>query len=386
MKIILLFLFSISNLIAFSQDTDGYWDKIRSTTKEINLCANCRTWQRIDVPIGTSQIAYRITLLDDNQKLSSSFSDMLAGIPGGVTKAAALGVNLLSNIAGDDKCRYYIFQNEQGANQFHANANYSGACLIQTNPVNREVNFLNTYCITANMQFLYFAFQSTNELLNERIIIEVVPWIDNKASRGWSREVKDVFIQGCLPGNTPILCDCVLGKLQERYKAQDFKNLTQGEVARIANILGQECLSETGEDVNILNKERDDASLLASQGRYEEAITKLLGIINIKKGDILDYNNLGYFFILTKQYLRAIKFLKEGEAMDETELFVKGNLAHAYLFNGDVDMAKQIYVRYKGQNMSNGQSWVGMVEEDFNTFRIRGLPTNNFDSILFLLR
>jgi hypothetical protein len=38
---------------------------------------------------------------------------------------------------------------------------------------------------------------------------------------------------------------------------------------------------------------------------------------------------------LTKQYGKAIKFLKEGEKLDGTELLVKLNLAHAYLFNNE---------------------------------------------------
>jgi hypothetical protein len=39
---------------------------------------------------------------------------------------------------------------------------------------------------------------------------------------------------------------------------------------------------------------------------------------------------------MTKQYGKAIKFLKEGEKQDDTELLVKLNLAHAYLMNDEL--------------------------------------------------
>jgi hypothetical protein len=43
---------------------------------------------------------------------------------------------------------------------------------------------------------------------------------------------------------------------------------------------------------------------------------------------------------MTKQYGKAIKFLKEGEKQDDTELLVKLNLAHAYLMNDELRNAK----------------------------------------------
>jgi hypothetical protein len=42
---------------------------------------------------------------------------------------------------------------------------------------------------------------------------------------------------------------------------------------------------------------------------------------------------------------KAIKFLKEGEKQDDTEL-VKLNLAHAYLMNDELRNAKSIYKAY----------------------------------------
>jgi hypothetical protein len=68
MKIIIFLL----GTIAFAQQPDGYWDKERVTTKEILLKAGERTIIKLeDLPVGTTEFVFRITLLDENQKLVS---------------------------------------------------------------------------------------------------------------------------------------------------------------------------------------------------------------------------------------------------------------------------------------------------------------------------
>jgi thioredoxin-like negative regulator of GroEL len=49
----------------------------------------------------------------------------------------------------------------------------------------------------------------------------------------------------------------------------------------------------------------------------------------------------------------------EGENIDNTELMIKLNLAHAYLLNGDYRAAKSIYKEYQNQNITTSlTSWV----------------------------
>ena len=48
--------------------TDGYWDKERATSKQIIVSARERVIIPIEeLPVGTTEIVYRITLLDENQ-------------------------------------------------------------------------------------------------------------------------------------------------------------------------------------------------------------------------------------------------------------------------------------------------------------------------------
>jgi thioredoxin-like negative regulator of GroEL len=68
--------------------------------------------------------------------------------------------------------------------------------------------------------------------------------------------------------------------------------------------------------------------------------------------------------LITKQFGKAIKALKEGENIDNTELAIKLNLAHAYLLNGDYRAAKSIYKEYQNQNITASLSGY-KIKDDF---------------------
>jgi hypothetical protein len=50
---------------------------------------------------------------------------------------------------------------------------------------------------------------------------------------------------------------------------------------------------------------------------------------------------------MTKQYGKAIKFLKEGEKQDDTGYQIKLNLAHAYLMNDELKRKIHLYTVLK---------------------------------------
>ena len=95
--LILLFFFTIS----LSAQQTGYWDKARVTTKEISLSAGNRVSVKSeDFPKGTTEIIYRITLLDDNQQLATSLVSLLKSVPdpSGISQGSAGAVFLMSKI------------------------------------------------------------------------------------------------------------------------------------------------------------------------------------------------------------------------------------------------------------------------------------------------
>jgi hypothetical protein len=99
MKHYLLFL--LFSTFSFAQQS-GYWDNQRATTKEISLGAGKRVLIKSeDLPVGTTEFVYRITLLNDSQKLSNSLISVLKAIPDptGVSQGAAGAVFLTSTIS-----------------------------------------------------------------------------------------------------------------------------------------------------------------------------------------------------------------------------------------------------------------------------------------------
>ena len=131
MKIIkIAFLFVTS--ISFAQD--GYWDNQRVTNKEIKLSAGERTLVKSeDFPDGTTEFVYRITLLDENQKMVSNLSSMLKAIPDPyfIGKGTGGAIDLASAISGTDKCTYAIFSDNNKATDFIKSGDTKKACLYQ---------------------------------------------------------------------------------------------------------------------------------------------------------------------------------------------------------------------------------------------------------------
>jgi len=81
-KIIPFFILFISTNALFSQEIDGYWDRERITNKEIKLSAGDKIIIKSeDLPVGTTEFVYRITLLDENQKMVNDLASVLKAIP-----------------------------------------------------------------------------------------------------------------------------------------------------------------------------------------------------------------------------------------------------------------------------------------------------------------
>ena len=118
--------------------------------------------------------------------------------------------------------------------------------------------------------------------------------------------------------------------------------------------------------------------------KYNEAIPKLNTIISEGKATALDYSSIGYSYILTKQYAKALKFLQEGEKLDDTELLIKLNLAHVYLISDNYSDAKAIYKKYQNQNVTDSISWKDKTKSDFAIFEKAGLPSKDFEKVLKL--
>ncbi len=383
---------------AFSQQ-DGYWDKDRATSKEIIVAAGDRIIVKTeDLPAGTTEIVYRITLLDENQQMASSLTSLLKAIPDptGISQGAAGAVFLTSKISGDDKCNYGIFSSNAAATEYKEKGKRDKACLFQNTPVNKDARRLSmdkSSCLKSDLSNLWFGFESKNWIMKQKIILEVVPWVDNKLSRGWTLENRQSIIKQIKTSdlakkmlNSDDFSLCILEKMQKQYKFQEFQNLLAIEKAKAFKDFGNACLTEKPANKSILNTIRTDASQLFKNKKYEEAIHLLLvGVIDNRNATALDYNALGQYYLYSRQYEKAFKALKEGEKLDTAELLIQLNLAHAYLLTDEYKKAKEIHKKYKSQNVAVGLSWIARTKSDFEDLKKAGFKSDDFERILKLL-
>ncbi|MFM2368942.1 MAG: hypothetical protein RL619_1242, partial [Bacteroidota bacterium] len=369
-----------------------------ATTEEISVSARDRIIIKTqDFPEGTTEVVYRITLLDKNQQIAGSLVSVLKAIPDptGISQGSAGAVFILSKISGDDTCKYAVFSNSDLASKYKENGKTDDACLVQDTPVSKDAKRLSTEksaCMKSNSGNLWFGFESKNWIMNQKIILEVVPWVDNKLSRGWTLENRKQIIDQCKTSNmaqkmtnSDDFCVCILDKIQSKYKFKEFQKLLTIERSKVFKDFGNSCFNETGASNVVYNGLRKQASDLVKQGLYGAAIAKLNTIINNNKATVLDYNAIGNSYILTKQYGKAIKFLKEGEKLDDSELLIKLNLAHAYLLNNNYSSAKAIYKEYQSQNVTDSLSWAQKTKQDFEAFKKVGIKNDDFERVLKLM-
>ncbi len=394
-KKIIIFLLIIISCNAFAQK-DGYWDKERATTKEIIVSARDRiSIKTEDLPTGTTEIVYRITLLDENQQMANSLVSVLKSIPDptGISQGSAGAVFLMSKISGDDTCTYALFTSNESAKKYIEDGNTDKACYAQEVAVSKDAKRLSldkSSCLGQNST-IWFGFHSKNWLLNQKVVLEVVPWVDTKLNRGWNQDNKNEIISLCKTStmaqkmaNSDDFCVCILDKITKQYRYSEFQKLLSIEKSKVYKDFGNACYKDADISKNVYNDLRNQATNLIKQQKYNEAIPKLNTIINEGKATAVDYSSIGYCYILTKQYAKALKFLQEGEKLDNTELLVKLNLAHLYLVSDNFYDAKVIYKKYQDQNVTDSLSWKDKTKSDFVIFQKAGLPSKDFEKVLKL--
>jgi tetratricopeptide (TPR) repeat protein len=396
-KLFLIIILFISKN-TFAQQ-DGYWDKDRATTKEIIVTAGDRmTVKTEDLPTGTTELIYRITLLDENQQLANSLVSLLKAIPDpyGIGQGSAGAVFLMSKVSGDDKCKYAIFSSDKSASEYQKYGKTTNACLTQNTPLSKDAKRLTldkTTCFSAESEAIWFGFESQNWIMKQKIVLEVVPWVDTKLNKGWNAENRQTILKQIKASELAkkmISSDdfslCILEKLQTKFKFKEFQNLLAIEKSKNLKDFGNSCLSEKPANKSILTAIRLDAQQLFKSKRYDEAIDLLqFAVIDNDNATVLDYNALGQYYLYSKQFDKASKALKEAEKVDDSELLVQLNLAHLYLLNNDYKKAKELHKKYKNQNVTSKLSWISKTKSDFEELQKAGFKNDDFQKILKLL-
>lgn len=375
---------------------DGFWDKERATTKEITLSAGKRALIKTeDLPVGTTEFVYRITVLDENQKLTSSLVSVLKAIPDptGISQGTAGAIHLTSAISGDDKCTFALFQEANSANLFLKEGKTDRACWEQKEKVNKDAKLItsSSLCLT-NLPNLWFGFESQNWVMNQKIVLEVVPWVDYKASRGWTKEAKKEVLDiaeksevAKILTHKATFLATFIDLVTSKYKYSEFKQLLPVEKTKMIEAISDESLIKSGRLTNYL-KDFNYHIRLLSINKTDEAIKQLEHLIKERKlGKENEYDLLGSLFLKTKQYQKAEENILKAISINKNEIKFQLHLAHVYMFTNRLSEAKEIHKKYKDQNIDVNTSWIKATNQDFEVLKLAGLPTDNFKKILRIL-
>ena len=376
---------------------DGFWDKERATSKEIILTAGKRALIKTEeLPSGTTEFVFRITLLDEGQKLTSSLVSVLKAIPDptGISQGAAGAIHLTSAISGDDKCTYAIFNETNQANQFLKDGSSDKACFEQKEKVNKEVKLISTSstCLT-NIPNLWFGFESQNWLMSQKIVLEVVPWVDYNVSRGWTKQTKKEIEKMCTSfsfynqlSKKEIFTGEFINLFTERYKYAEFKNMLDSEKATINSEITLQSLNNTKQMNDFLEFKRKTAWDFYKKGEYQKAISFIQDeIIENKWAQAKDYSALGDIYIETKQFIVAKESYFKATELDSNHLWYQLKYANALVFNDELSEAKEIHKKYKSNNIDAKTSWTQQAKFDVAFYKSKGLNVDDFKKILRIL-
>jgi tetratricopeptide (TPR) repeat protein len=384
--------------VLFAQSNDGYWDNVRTTNETIILEAGKRkAVQSADFPAGTTEAVFRISLLDDNQKISSSLVSLLKAIPdpSGISQGTAGAVFLLSTITGEDKCKFYVFTNETDALQFEKSGTTKNACFAQEAPVNKAAKLLSedSKCMLATPKKLWFAFESDNWVMKQKIVLEVVPWVDNTLKSGWSTQAKKELLKTVQQSdialkiaNKDLWFGTFLELFTKKYTYAEYQKLLAVEKAKAMETISEESLMKSGQLNSYLDSLRKEAQQLRFSNKTPEAILAIQKeIIDKKRATATDYALLGSLYLSSKQFVKAEEAYLKAVGLDKTALHYQLQLAHVYLFTNQLSKAKDIHKKYQSNNLPDGKSWTEQTKADFQEFEKNGFDTSDFKKILRLL-
>ena len=85
--------------------------------------------------------------------------------------------------------------------------------------------------------------------------------------------------------------------------------------------------------------------------------------------------NLAWSAVLSQSFSEALESAQRATVLAPDLLWIKANLAHALLFSGRADEAKQVYLGNKGKSLRGNIPWEAEIHKDFDVLRKAGLES-----------
>jgi hypothetical protein len=119
---------------------------------------------------------------------------------------------------------------------------------------------------------------------------------------------------------------------------------------------------------------------------YDAIFSKIKKLREADYDESSMYSNICYNLIVNYGKFAICKdILEYGLEKYPNDLYIQGNLAHCYLFTGDVEKAKEIYLKYQYERLSENLTWKDAVKKDFDEFRKKGKEHPEMKKIEMLL-
>jgi hypothetical protein len=100
------------------------------------------------------------------------------------------------------------------------------------------------------------------------------------------------------------------------------------------------------------------------------------------------YNSLGWQCIMTKRFENTVRYIKKSIELNENNVYAYGNLPHAYLFTGQIEKAKELYLKWKDLPFDKEADYPTFKDAflgDFKEFEKAGIRNENIKGIIELL-
>lgn len=112
--------------------------------------------------------------------------------------------------------------------------------------------------------------------------------------------------------------------------------------------------------------------------------------IELEKSNASYYNSLGWYYILNKNFKKALEIFQKLNLMeisqeDELYYYIQSNLAHSYLFSGNYKEAMLIYNKFRGIYIDEKKDWKSIIMESFRILKNKNIYSNKIPEIVNLL-
>jgi hypothetical protein len=393
-KLFFIALYFFVTYLGFAQNSEEFWDAKHATTETVKVKAGeSFVFKTADLPTGTTEVLYRIKIVETNSKITESLVSILKAIPDptGISQGTAGVFFLTTTITGKDKFDYALFTSINDANIFVKTKKSNQSCFQSSESSSADSKIINfdNQCFNNKTKNLIFVISSKNWILDQSVLVEVVPFVNKKLARGWKEETK---LELLALAKSESIYKSVKNKngfglqfknfIEDRYTYTEFQQLLPIEKTGLKEEAIRFALQKNDELALPMQLARLEAEKALLSNNFVKAINLYQNSIFSKKLAVAkDYYNLSTCFLATKQLENAKNLILEGKSLHPDNLQLQLALANYFLITNNWKECKQIHKAYSNQNLDATTEWSKEAIEKIAVFRLVGLENKTFKKL-----